>query len=472
MTRAGAISRLLLGLVIAGAAIWLALNRDHLDPTLIESAVHDLGLLAPLAHVLLFAVATILFAPGVIFGLAGGALFGPLLGTVLNLAGATLGATAAFLIARYLAADWVRNKAGPRLDRLITGVEAEGWRFVAFVRLVPLFPFNLTNYALGLTRIPLSHYVLASLVCMAPGTVSYTWLGYAGREALAGDETAIRYGLIALALLAAIAFLPRIVRRLRSSTPTASGNGRWNVAWPPQAATVLALLSCYGTLVLVGLLSLVGVSLAIDDRVWAGAIIFFATLAALALMLSYRRHRTPWPTAAGLFGLALILWVMLGRYDRLVEVAGFALLVAATVWDWRAGKRAAAEAALSWIEPGEWRRTMQDDRIIVIDVRGQDEFIGELGHIASALNLPVDELPRRLAEINALNERPIILVCRTDKRSANAAALLRDAGFRDVRVLRGGMVEWNRGGLPVEGRHAGRQAVADAPAPLGVGASQ
>jgi uncharacterized membrane protein YdjX (TVP38/TMEM64 family) len=74
-------------------------------------------------------------------------------------------------VARYLAADWVARKAGGRLGRLIAGVEAERWRFVAFVRLVPLFPFNLSNYALGLTRIPLSHYVLASLVCMAPGAI-------------------------------------------------------------------------------------------------------------------------------------------------------------------------------------------------------------------------------------------------------------------------------------------------------------
>ena len=202
-TLPAASSRLALGLFIAAVAVWLALNRDHLGPALIESAIHDLGLLAPLGHIVLFALGTILFVPGAIFGLVGGAMFGPLWGAVLNLTGATLGATAAFLVARYAAADWVRQKAAGRLDRLIAGVEAEGWRFVAFVRLVPLFPFNLTNYALGLTRISLKHYVLASLVCMVPGTMAYTWLGNAGREAAAGNMAAIRYGLIALALLVA-----------------------------------------------------------------------------------------------------------------------------------------------------------------------------------------------------------------------------------------------------------------------------
>jgi uncharacterized membrane protein YdjX (TVP38/TMEM64 family)/rhodanese-related sulfurtransferase len=327
-TLRAAFPRLALGLLIAIVAVWLAFNRERLDPPLIQSTIHSLGLLAPLAHVLLFALATILFVPGAIFGLIGGALFGPLLGAVLNLTGATLGATAAFLVARYAAADWVRRKAGGRLDRLITGVEAEGWRFVAFVRLVPFFPFNLTNYALGLTRISLQHYVLASLVCMVPGTVAYTWLGHAGREVAAGNTTAIRYGLIALALLAAIAFLPRLVRRLRGQEQ-------------PQ-----------------------------------------------------------------------------------------------------------------WIEVDELSsRLMESPAIAVIDVRGPDEFTGPLGHIADASNMPLAELPKQLTEITALKNRPVILVCRTDKRSATAATLLRDAGFRDVEVLRGGMEQWNQKGLPIE-RHA------------------
>jgi uncharacterized membrane protein YdjX (TVP38/TMEM64 family)/rhodanese-related sulfurtransferase len=165
--------------------------------------------------VALYTVATVAFAPGSIITLAGGALFGPLWGSILNLTGATLGATLSFLVARYLAGDWVAGKAGGLLKRLIEGVDAEGWRFVAFVRLVPLFPFNLSNYALGLTRIPLAHYVLATLVCMAPGAVAYTWLGHAGREALSGEADAIRYGLVALGLLAAIALLPRLIARLR-----------------------------------------------------------------------------------------------------------------------------------------------------------------------------------------------------------------------------------------------------------------
>lgn len=248
MTLRSTLPRLAVGALVAGAAIWLTLERDRLDPALVESAIRDLGAWAPLGHAALFAVGTVLFVPGAIFGLAGGVLFGPLWGTLLNLAGATLGATAAFLMARHVAAGWTRARSGRWMDRLVAGVEAEGWRFVALVRLVPLFPFNLTNYALGLTRIRLSHYVLATLVCMAPGTLAFTWLGHAGRRAAAGDATAIRYGLIALAVLAAITFVPRLVRRNRGGDltnpmpvepgiPTTQPRERPWTSWQPRRQT-------------------------------------------------------------------------------------------------------------------------------------------------------------------------------------------------------------------------------------------
>ncbi len=109
-----------------------------------------------------------------------------------------------------------------------------------------------------------------------------------------------------------------------------------------------------------------------------------------------------------------------------------------------------------WIDVGALAGQLKErSDIAVIDVRGPDEFTGPLGHIGAAFNIPVADLPDRLTEINALKDKPVILACRTDKRSANAATLLRDAGFRDVHVLRGGMERWNQNGLPVEGRAAG-----------------
>ncbi len=210
--RRGLIALLLIAAVIAA---WS--GRDALTPAALADALERLGAFAPLLFVLLYALGTVLFLPGIALTLAGGILFGPVWGTLYNLTGATLGATLAFLLARHLAGDWVRRRSGPRLRRLIEGVEAEGWRFVAFTRLVPLFPFNLLNYALGLTRVPLGQYVLASALCMFPGAIAYTWLGYAGSEAATGSEGWVQKLLLALALLAAAGFLPRLVRRLRGA---------------------------------------------------------------------------------------------------------------------------------------------------------------------------------------------------------------------------------------------------------------
>jgi rhodanese-related sulfurtransferase len=87
------------------------------------------------------------------------------------------------------------------------------------MRLLPLVPFNLLNYALGLTGISLPSYVLTSAICMVPGAIAYTWLGYAGRSAAAGDTAALRYGLLGLGELAMIAFVPRLFHRFRATEP-------------------------------------------------------------------------------------------------------------------------------------------------------------------------------------------------------------------------------------------------------------
>ncbi len=215
--------RFLMALVLA-LGIGLALvYRDELEPAVLEDWVGSAGAAAPWLFMAVYALATVLFLPGSLLTLAGGALFGPLWGTLYNLSGATLGAALAFLAARYLAADWVRGRSQGLLGRLADGVAAEGWRFVAFTRLVPLFPFNLLNYALGLTRIPFLSYLAATFLFMLPGALAYTWLGFAGREALAGGDGLVRNGVIALSLLAAVAFLPRFVKRLRSGEPPGKG---------------------------------------------------------------------------------------------------------------------------------------------------------------------------------------------------------------------------------------------------------
>ena len=196
-------------LFIAGATVSIWFYREGVTPEMLEAWILSFGIWAPVGFVLLYGVATVAAIPGGIFDLVGGAVFGPLYGSIYDLLGGSLGAALAFLVARYVARDWLETRAGPRLQSVMRSVQDEGWRFVAFVRLVPIFPYNIVNYLLGLTRIPFHHYVLATVVFMAPSTVAYTLLGYASREAMAGDTHQIRYALIAFALIGILIFVPR-----------------------------------------------------------------------------------------------------------------------------------------------------------------------------------------------------------------------------------------------------------------------
>ncbi len=204
-------------LVISGVAACAWYFHGAVSVDALETWVANLGIWAPIAFILLYTVATVGMVPGSILDLTGGALFGPYFGSLLDFTGGSLGAAVTFLIARYLARDWVESRAGPRLQEVMRSVDAEGWQAVAFLRLVPVFPYNVMNYLLGLTRIPFHHYVLATMVFMAPSTIAYTWIGYAGRELIAGDTQRIRFALIALGILAALFFLPGFFKRLRRS---------------------------------------------------------------------------------------------------------------------------------------------------------------------------------------------------------------------------------------------------------------
>ena len=147
----------------------------------------------------------------------GGGYFCTVWGGVFRMGGEKVGAKNEFMISRYLAADWVEQKANARVRRLKRGVEAEGWRFIAFVRLVPLLPFNVLNYALGLTRTRISHYIFATFFAMAPGAIAYTYVGFAGRELLVGEDGLIQKSLFAVGLVALADILPGYIRRLRQN---------------------------------------------------------------------------------------------------------------------------------------------------------------------------------------------------------------------------------------------------------------
>lgn len=216
MTRRRWLLALIVLLVFAGglALAWLFHGATGIEA--LQARIASLGVWAPVGFVALYAISTVALIPGGIFDIAGGVLFGPILGSLVNLAGASLGAAAAFLVARYVAADWVERRAGRRVQRVIKSVKTDGWKFVAFVRLVPIFPYTIVNYLLGVTRIPFHQYMIASVVFMLPSTIAYTWIGHAGSEALSGETNNIRYALAMLAVIAVVVFAPGLYKRLRS----------------------------------------------------------------------------------------------------------------------------------------------------------------------------------------------------------------------------------------------------------------
>lgn len=196
---------------------------------------------------------------------------------------------------------------------------------------MPLFPFNVVNYALGLTRIRLAQYVVTSALCMLPGALAYAWLGHAGRAALGGDQNAIRNGLLALAAAAALMFLPRLVRRYKAGL----------MITPPMLQALLA-----------------------------------------------------------------------------------------------------------------------EGKVAVVDVRDAADFDGDGGHVPGARNIPLPELPARLSELEAWRTDGVVLICRTQVRSGQAARLLAGQGFSGLRVVRGGMVAWRQLDYPTA-----CSAAANPPAP-------
>jgi hypothetical protein len=116
-------------------------------------------------------------------------------------------------------------------------------------------------------------------------------------------------------------------------------SGTRRFGWLAGCGTLLAILACYGTLAVIGALSLMGVSLAINEGVWAGAIVVFALVALAGIFIGWRGHRVAGPLVLGVIGAGLVVWVMGVSYSRPIEIAGFIALVVAAVWDWRA-KRA------------------------------------------------------------------------------------------------------------------------------------
>jgi uncharacterized membrane protein YdjX (TVP38/TMEM64 family)/Fe-S oxidoreductase len=214
--KGGLLKRLVIIALIIGAiaAIRFSGATQYLEQEKLRQLILGYGTLAPMIYMLLYTVAPVLFLPGLPITVVGGILFGPFWGVIYTITGATAGACLAFLVSRYIARDWVASKLkGPRWRRLDEGVERQGWKVVAFTRLIPVFPFNLLNYAFGLTKVRFLDYAVATFVFMLPACIAFIVFSSSLLDVLRGRiSPAFIAGLL---LIVAVSSIPIFYQRYK-----------------------------------------------------------------------------------------------------------------------------------------------------------------------------------------------------------------------------------------------------------------
>jgi uncharacterized membrane protein YdjX (TVP38/TMEM64 family) len=184
--------------------------------------VQSLGTLGVIIFIIAYAVATVLFLPGWIFTVSAGLIYGVFLGTVIALTGALIGASMAFLIARYFLRRNIEEitQKNPRFAAIDEAIGKNGWKIVGLLRLSPLIPFNLSNYFYGITSISFRAYVLVSAIGMIPGTLLYAYLGAIGQAGVSGGgagRSVWQYVLLSVGLVATIAVTVLVSRIARNA---------------------------------------------------------------------------------------------------------------------------------------------------------------------------------------------------------------------------------------------------------------
>ena len=201
------------------AAIILAVRlfhlQDYFEEQRLRQFIASYGIWGPIIYLTVWSLAPALFLPGLPITLAGGVLFGPFWGVVYTGLGATLGATLAFLVARYLAREWVAAQlAGTKLGSLDNKVAQYGWKIVAFTRLIPVFPYFLLNYAFGLTRISLGAYAIATFFAMLPWTIAFVYFSSHILDIIQGKLS--RGFVIGVILVALVSLIPVIYKKIKA----------------------------------------------------------------------------------------------------------------------------------------------------------------------------------------------------------------------------------------------------------------
>ena len=184
----------------------------------IKTWVTSFGRIAPLVYMGLYLVSTVFFLPGTPVTVLAGFIFGPLWGVFYASVASIISISVAFLIARYVARDlvegWVKDNA--QFRKIDEQVEEQGWRILMFTRLVPIFPFNLQNYAYGLTSIRFSTFVLVSAIFMLPGTAVFVQFGGAFVSGEGDVWKTLLYLGIAGVLMLLLSLVPKLLRKYQT----------------------------------------------------------------------------------------------------------------------------------------------------------------------------------------------------------------------------------------------------------------
>jgi len=177
------IIKFIIFILFIAAAVFSTIYFDlgqYFQQEKIETIVNQFGILAPIAYIVIYILATLLFLPDALLAIAGGALFGKYLGTLYSMTGVVIGATIAFLMARYLGRDfiekWVIEKSST-LQKYDKKLKRHGLWVMLVFRLIPFFPYNALNFALGLTDVKLSDYIITTVIGLVPGTFMYSYFG-------------------------------------------------------------------------------------------------------------------------------------------------------------------------------------------------------------------------------------------------------------------------------------------------------
>ena len=232
----------LVGMTIAAAPVQaqeLTSNGGFNPQEILRNAlqwVDSLGAVGAIAFILIYIIATVAFLPGSILTLGAGVVFGVVLGSIYVFIGATLGATLAFLVGRYLARGWISKKieGNQKFKAIDKAVGKEGLKIVLLTRLSPVFPFNLLNYGLGVTGVSLKDYVLGS-VGMIPGTIMYVYLGsLAGNIATIGganqpSNPTITWAIRIIGFIATVAVTLYVTRVARKALDESIGDEQLSI---------------------------------------------------------------------------------------------------------------------------------------------------------------------------------------------------------------------------------------------------